>query len=53
MKANGEGGGGGRGDDNPEADAEAFFGRGPLMEGGARAALEAEALVLRALVPPR
>lgn len=54
AKTTGEEGGGGRQSDDPAAEqAEAFFGKGAAMEGGARAALEAEALVLRALVPPR
>ena len=54
AKATGEEEGGGRQSDNPAVEqAEAFFGKGAAMEGGARAALEAEALVLRALVPPR
>lgn len=36
----------------PAMTAEALFGRGSILEGGEQAALDGEALVLRALVPP-
>lgn len=36
----------------PVEAAEALFGRGRAVDGGTRAALEAEALILKALVPP-
>lgn len=38
---------------NFEGNAETYFGKGPAAEGGVKAALECEALVLRALVPSR
>ncbi|CAM9248416.1 unnamed protein product, partial [Scytosiphon promiscuus] len=48
--------GGGVGYEEPEsspmAAAEALFGRGRAMDGGTKAALDAEAMVLQALVPP-
>jgi len=49
--AAGGGVGGGAPETSPVAAAQALFGRGAAMEGGLASALDAEALLLRALVP--